>query len=256
MTIKERTQRSFPTYQLFNGGHLTGKVLDFGCGSGVDVNFLRHNSIEASGYDPYYAPEYPTEKFDTILCIYVLNVLLPEEQVHVLMAVSELLKPSGKAYFAVRRDIPKSGFRTHLKHHCKVYQCNVVLPYTSVLKNEFCEIYEYRHLNQIQAESETCRFCRPDSGYELLTESATVYALLEQPAVSPGHALIVPKAHVSDYFELPDKTKTACWLVVDRSKKLIDQRFHSDGYNIWISVGSAAGQEGSHAHIHLVPRYA
>lgn len=31
-----------------------------------------------------------------ILCLYVLNVLLPEEQAHVLMAVSELLAPTGR----------------------------------------------------------------------------------------------------------------------------------------------------------------
>lgn len=37
----------------------------------------------------FYAPTYPTGQFDTILCQYVLNVLLPEEQVQVLMAVSK-----------------------------------------------------------------------------------------------------------------------------------------------------------------------
>jgi ATP adenylyltransferase len=75
-------------------------------------------------------------RFDTILCHYVLNVLLPEEQVYVLMAVSELLKPTDKAYFTVRQDIKQADFRTHIKHGQRVYQCNVVLPFKSIIRTE------------------------------------------------------------------------------------------------------------------------
>ena len=57
--------------------------LDFGCGIGKDVELLKAKGIDIVGYDPFYFPEFPTEKFDTILCFYVLNVLLPEEQAEV-----------------------------------------------------------------------------------------------------------------------------------------------------------------------------
>ncbi len=63
------------------------------------------------------------------------------------MAVSELLKPTGKAYFTVRRDIEKAGFRTHIKHKRKIYQCNVILPYKSVINPHHCQVYEYQHIN-------------------------------------------------------------------------------------------------------------
>ena len=86
-----------------------GKVLDFGCGIGKDVELLKHKGFDILGYDPFYFPELPKEKFDTILCFYVLNVLLPEEQAAVLMNVSSLLKPTGKAYFAVA---PHVDFRS------------------------------------------------------------------------------------------------------------------------------------------------
>ncbi|NJN98337.1 MAG: HIT domain-containing protein [Anaerolineales bacterium] len=256
LTVKERRWPSFPTKQLFLQQQITGRVLDFGCGTGVDVKFLRENNLDVTGYDPYYAPDYPTDKFDTILCNYVLNILLPEEQAHVLMAVSELLKPTGKAYFAVRRDIKHNGFRTHTKHRYKVYQCNVVLPYKSILTTEHCEVYEYQHFNQREDILITdCPFCRPEGNRELITESATAYAMLDKYPVSSGHTLIIPKQHISDYFELPDRVKTACWLIADRVKILLSQRFQPNGFNIGINVGQAAGQTIPHAHIHVIPRY-
>jgi len=257
LTVKERTQASFPVKYLLNQGLLRGRILDFGCGLGVDVAFLQARGFEAIGYDPHYAPDPPQGKFDTILCLYVLNVLLPEEQAHVLMAIAELLKPEGQAYFAVRRDIQRDGFRTHVKHNVSVYQCNVRLPYRSLLCTESAEIYEYRHYNQLPHSSpETCPFCAPDAERELLTESATAYAIFDKFPVSPGHTLIIPKKHVADYFDLSTHTKTACWLIADRVKMLLTERLHPDGFNVGFNIGLAAGQTIPHVHIHVIPRYA
>jgi ATP adenylyltransferase len=221
------------------------------------VAFLRSKGFDVSGYDPHYAPDPPQGKFDTILCLYVLNVLLPEEQAHVLMAVSELLQPDGRAYFAVRRDIQKDGFRTHLKHGAQVYQCSVKLPYQSILRTENAEIYEYRPFHRLpHPNPRQCPFCAPEAERELLTELATCYAMLDKYPVSPGHALVIPKKHVANYFVLSAHTKTALWLMVDRVKDLLSERFHPDGFNVGINAGAAAGQTVPHVHIHLIPRYA
>jgi diadenosine tetraphosphate (Ap4A) HIT family hydrolase len=257
LTVKERAQASFPVRHLLQNRLIHGRVLDFGCGLGVDVTFLRGKGFDVTGYDPHYAPDPPQGKFDTILCLYVLNVLLPEEQVHVLMAVSELLQPDGRAYFAVRRDIQKDGFRTHLKHGAQVYQCNVKLPYQSILRTENAEIYEYRPFHRLPHPNPSqCPFCAPEAERELLTESATCYAMLDKYPVSPGHALVIPKKHIPNYFDLSAHTKTALWLVVDRLKDLLVERFHPDGFNVGMNVSAAAGQTVPHVHIHLIPRYA
>jgi len=257
LTVKERAQASFPVRHLLQNRLIHGRVLDFGCGLGADVTFLRGKGFDVTGYDPHYAPDPPQGKFDTILCLYVLNVLLPEEQAHTLMAVAELLQPDGRAYFAVRRDIQKDGFRTHLKHGTQVYQCSVKLPYRSILRNQNAEIYEYRPFHRLpHPNPHQCPFCAPESGRELLTESATCYAMLDKYRVSPGHALVIPKKHVADYFDLSAHTKTALWLMVDRVKDLLSERFHPDGFNVGINVGAAAGQTVPHVHIHLIPRYA
>lgn len=257
LTVKERDRPSFPTRELYARGLISGKILDFGSGLGLDGKFLRTNGLDVTDYDPFYAPNYPMQTFDTILCNYVLNVLLPEEQPYVLMAVAELLAPTGKAYFTVRRDINRNGFRMHAKHGCPVYQCNVVLPYQSLLKTDHCEVYEYRHINQLRRSTVSdCPFCSPAPDGELITESATIYAMMDKYPVSPGHALIVPKQHIPDYFNLPERTKQGCWSVVDRVQKLIAQRLQPDGFNIGVNVGSRAGQTIDHVHIHLIPRYA
>ena len=208
LTAKERESLSFPAKLLLNKKLFIGDVLDFGCGFGKDVELLNAKGINIDGYDKYHFPQYPAKKFDTIICIYVLNVLMQEEQPNVLMEISQLLKPTGKAYFAVRRDLQFEGFRTHKIHQKPTYQCNVKLGYKSIFKNENCEIYEYKHYNQLsRKENADCPFCNPDSKRELLIESATAYAMFDKFPVSNGHTLIIPKKHCADYFQSDYRAK-------------------------------------------------
>ncbi|MEO0844023.1 MAG: methyltransferase domain-containing protein, partial [Cyanobacteria bacterium J06643_5] len=80
LTAMERTNLSYPAKTLLRQELLKGKILDFGCGFGNDVKVLQNKGFNITGYDPHYFPEYPQNKFDTIICFYVLNVLFPEEQ--------------------------------------------------------------------------------------------------------------------------------------------------------------------------------
>ncbi|MBS3993801.1 MAG: HIT domain-containing protein [Bacteroidetes bacterium] len=256
LTAKERENLSFPAKILFNQNLLVGDVLDFGCGFGNDVKLLKSKGIKIEGYDKHYFPEYPTKKFDTIICFYVLNVLLPEEQATVLMELSQLVKPNGKVYIAVRRDLQFEGFRTHKIHQKKTYQCNVILNSKSFFKNENCEIYEYQHYNQLDRNQNLdCPFCNPDSERELIVESATAYAIYDKFPVNNGHALIIPKRHCADYFELSFKEQAACIFMLNKVKELVSAKFKPDAFNVGINVGEKAGQTVHHVHIHLIPRY-
>lgn len=255
LTAIERTSMSFPTRWLKQNNLLQGEILDFGCGFGFDTEDLKAQGFDVVGYDNFYRPEYPEKRFDTIICNYVLNVLEPNEQAEVLMSVAELLKPTGKAYFAVRRDLKSEGFRTHYVHKLPTYQSNVLLPYTSLFSNENCEIYEYQHYNRGIKKASECVFCNLESGKELITETATAIAFLDSYPVNPGHTLIVPKRHVADYFELSIHEQRALWLVVNRCKTIIQKRYNPDGFNVGINVSEAAGQSIFHVHIHLIPRY-
>ncbi|WP_416866902.1 MAG: HIT domain-containing protein [Imperialibacter sp.] len=256
LTAKERDTLSYPARILLNKNVLDGNVLDFGCGFGRDVKLLKEKGITIDGYDKYYLPSYPTKKYDTIICFYVLNVLMPEEQTTVLIEISQLLKPTGKAYFAVRRDVKFEGFRTHKIHQKPTYQCNVTLPYNTFFKNENCEIYEYRHYNQLKRSIKTsCPFCQPASNLELIAESATAYAILDKYPVNPGHTLIIPKNHEPNYFDLSFKKQSACWFLINKVKEIITKIYNPDGFNIGININKPAGQTVFHAHIHLIPRF-
>ncbi len=256
LTAKERNSLSFPAKIVLNNNLLVGEVLDFGCGFGNDVKVLKSKGVDIEGYDKFYFPKYPQKRFDTIICFYVLNVLLPEEQTTVLMELSKLIKPTGKVYIAVRRDIKFEGFRIHKIHQKLTYQCNVNLNSKSIFRNDNCEIYEYQHYNQLsRKENKECPFCNPESDRELIVESATAFAIFDKFPVNKGHALIIPKRHCSNYFELTFKEQSACFFMLNKVKEILTDELNIDGFNIGINIGEKAGQTIHHVHIHLIPRY-
>jgi len=107
-TATTRKVLSAPMKWLSENGHLTGNVLDYGCGKGNDANIL-----SLVKYDPYYFPVRTMGKavfYSTITCQYVLNVIVDQvERDRVLSAIQDNLKGNGLGYITVRRDLPKQG---------------------------------------------------------------------------------------------------------------------------------------------------
>ena len=131
LTAMTRSTLSRPAKILKMRNLIKGRVLDFGCGKGGDAKIL---GIEK--YDPYYAPDFPEGKFDTVLCTYVLNTIGITEQSAVLIVLKNILSDSGIAYITVRRDIKKEGFTSK-----KTYQRNVVLDNPVLFENDQYCIY-------------------------------------------------------------------------------------------------------------------
>jgi len=256
LTAKERSTISFPARVLLERKLLLGNTLDYGCGLGSDVSLLKEKGINIVGYDPHYFPEKPAEKYDTIICFYVLNVLMQEEQSDVIMEISSLLKPNGKAYFAVRRDITFEGFRMHKIHQKPTYQCTVKLPFTSMFLNDNCEIYLYQHYSTLHSGNEKISpFFADKEPRALIYESGTAFSFYDKYPVSQGHALVVPKRLISNYFDITIKEQMACWMMVNKVKAMLQNRYNPDGFNIGINIHEAAGQTVPHCHIHIIPRY-
>ena len=256
LTAIKRTDLSVPTRYLLQHNLLKGRILDYGCGFGYDTDELIKRGYNIIGYDYYYRPYYPEGKFDTIICNYVLNVLEPYAQAEVLMNVTNLLSSNGTAFFAVRRDLVEEGFRHHAIYKQYTYQCNVKLPFLSLTSNSSYELYQYNHFNKLlRKEGETCPFCRLSRKVEIICETATCLAFYDGYPVSPGHALIIPKRHVANYFDLTNHEREAMNVMLQFVKRKIDDRFNPDGYNIGINVNKAAGQSVFHVHMHIIPRY-
>lgn len=70
-----------------------------------------------------------------------------------------------------------------------------------------------------------------------------------------GSYVIIPKSQVSSPFEMSEKEWNDTKLLMNEIKKFVDEKYAPDGYNIGWNVGSAAGQEIAHAHLHIIPRY-
>jgi len=66
---------SLPVNLLLVNNQLTGNVLDYGSGKGIDVKYLNlFNEIKCCGYDPYNKSTLPTKNaYDFILCNYLID---------------------------------------------------------------------------------------------------------------------------------------------------------------------------------------
>lgn len=101
--------------------------------------------------------------------------------------------------------------------------------------------------------NDPCLFCIDPRGVSLQRELA--FSARDSYPTSPGHTLVIPRRHVSSFFELTPEEVAACMGLLKEEKKLIDKEFNPDGYNIGVNVGPAAGQSILHVHIHVIPRY-
>jgi diadenosine tetraphosphate (Ap4A) HIT family hydrolase len=101
-------------------------------------------------------------------------------------------------------------------------------------------------------DAQDCPFCHPDS---VLIGNGLAYAKLDKFPVNPGHLLIIPRRHVSDFFLTTEEEKAAMFSLLDKAKLYLDGKHTPAGYNVGINVGEVAGQTVMHVHLHLIPRY-
>lgn len=105
---------------------------------------------------------------------------------------------------------------------------------------------------------DNCIFCKIANG-EIPT--ATLYededfrVILDLGPASKGHALILPKVHAANLFELPDEVAGKALILAKKIAAVLKEGLHADGINLVQNNGEAAGQTVFHFHMHLIPRY-
>lgn len=99
-----------------------------------------------------------------------------------------------------------------------------------------------------------CPFCSV-SLERIIFADHKLYALWDDYPVSPGHALIVPRKHITDWFHATDEIRHLLISAMRDVKLEIERSHQPDGYNVGFNVGAAAGQTVDHLHIHVIPRY-
>ena len=105
---------------------------------------------------------------------------------------------------------------------------------------------------------ENCIFCKIANGE---IPSATLYededfrVILDFGPASKGHALILPKAHAANIYEISDDMVAKAMILAKKMATKMTDVLKCDGFNIVQNNGEQAGQTVFHFHMHLIPRY-
>lgn len=103
-----------------------------------------------------------------------------------------------------------------------------------------------------------CIFCKIANGsipsYSLYEDDDFKVILDIEPS-SKGHALILPKNHAANLFELDDASASKALGIAKKVGGALMSVLNCDGLNVLQNNGDAAGQTVHHYHIHLIPRY-
>jgi len=103
-------------------------------------------------------------------------------------------------------------------------------------------------------QNDDCPFCKLDND-RILIDNDHALAFRDGFPVTEHHTLVIPKRHVTDYFQLNEEEHTAIQslLTIIRGK-ILETDLRVEGFNIGWNCGEPAGQTIFHAHVHLIPR--
>lgn len=107
-------------------------------------------------------------------------------------------------------------------------------------------------------KKDDCIFCKLASGAiptRCIYEDEDFKVILDAAPATRGHALILPKEHADDLYQLPEEMAGKAFVLAKRLAKSMTEILGCQGFNIVQNNGEAAGQTVFHFHIHLIPRY-
>ena len=105
---------------------------------------------------------------------------------------------------------------------------------------------------------EQCIFCKIAQGS---IPSSTIYeddmfrVILDLSPASAGHALVLPKKHFRNIFDIDEATASRLFVVAAKVARGMKESLGCDGMNIVQNNEEIAGQTVFHFHLHIIPRY-
>ena len=99
-----------------------------------------------------------------------------------------------------------------------------------------------------------CIFCKIANGQipsKTLYEDEDFRVILDLGPATEGHALILPKEHAANLFELSEDVASKALLVAQKVAIRMKETLGCDGLNLVQNNGEAAGQTVLHFHIHV-----
>ena len=105
---------------------------------------------------------------------------------------------------------------------------------------------------------EDCIFCKLANGIiptRSIYEDKDFKVILDAAPATRGHALILPKEHADNLYQLSEEMAGKAFILAKRLAESMTETLGCQGFNIVQNNGEAAGQTVFHFHIHLIPRY-
>ncbi|MCI7790455.1 MAG: HIT family protein [Lachnospiraceae bacterium] len=103
-----------------------------------------------------------------------------------------------------------------------------------------------------------CIFCKIANGEipsKTIYEDEEFRVILDLAPATKGHALILPKAHAKNLYELPEETAGKAMKLAKKMVITMTEKLGCDGFNLLQNNNEVAGQTVFHFHMHLIPRY-
>ena len=105
---------------------------------------------------------------------------------------------------------------------------------------------------------DNCIFCKIASGEipsNTIYEDDNFRVILDNGPATKGHALVLPKKHYANLFEIPEDVLSGAAIVAKKVAGTMKEKLSCDGLNLVQNNGEAAGQTVMHFHLHIIPRY-
>lgn len=105
---------------------------------------------------------------------------------------------------------------------------------------------------------DNCIFCKIANGQiptNSIYEDNDFKVIMDLSPASRGHAIILPKNHAANLFELPEEDCSKIMGVAKKCATAMKRALGCAGLNVLQNNGEVAGQTIFHLHVHLVPRY-
>lgn len=104
-----------------------------------------------------------------------------------------------------------------------------------------------------------CPFCRiiegSDPEAQVVGEGETWVAFFPLQPATRGHTLVVPRAHISDFWHADQRTAADLAAACVDIGRALEAVLAPEGMNLITSAGDVAEQTVFHLHFHVVPRW-
>ncbi|HKM04485.1 MAG TPA: HIT family protein [Lachnospiraceae bacterium] len=107
-------------------------------------------------------------------------------------------------------------------------------------------------------KDDNCIFCKLANGEfpsKSIYEDLKFKVILDLSPATKGHALILPKDHYENIYDLPDELAADMIQLAKKMTITMTDKLHCEGFNLVQNNGIIAGQTVFHFHMHLIPRY-